>query len=128
VHPHRDLPAQLIRIGAFAALVAAIAWAASSASKDAAPNSASPPKAYSTDLDRELARCRTVTPEEVAAGESCRRAWAENRRRFLAPSKSVDEPSVPVAPTSTSQPTTSTKDQSRLGEGRASTAPGRRSE
>jgi len=30
-----------------------------------------------------LQRCRTVTPEQSATFEECRRVWAENRRRFF---------------------------------------------
>ena len=35
----------------------------------------------------ELARCRTVTPEQKDALEECRRIWAEQRRQFLKPRK-----------------------------------------
>ncbi|MCP1850604.1 MULTISPECIES: putative entry exclusion protein TrbK-alt [unclassified Bradyrhizobium] len=31
----------------------------------------------------DLARCRTVTPEQATEFERCRRLWAENRRRFF---------------------------------------------
>jgi len=34
-----------------------------------------------------LARCRTITPDETVALDNCRRAWAENRQHFFAPSK-----------------------------------------
>jgi conjugative transfer region protein TrbK len=34
-------------------------------------------------LVREIARCRTITSDETAALETCRRAWAENRRQFF---------------------------------------------
>ena len=37
-------------------------------------------------LAPDLARCRTITPEQNAADESCRLAWASYRRRFFAPS------------------------------------------
>ena len=39
-------------------------------------------------LAAELARCRTITPEQNAIDDTCRRAWAESRRRFFAPSSS----------------------------------------
>lgn len=32
-----------------------------------------------------LARCRDVTVEQLATDDTCRRIWAENRRRFFAP-------------------------------------------
>jgi conjugative transfer region protein TrbK len=35
-------------------------------------------------LRAELARCRALTPEDLATDTDCRAAWAENRRRFFA--------------------------------------------
>jgi len=40
-------------------------------------------------LATELARCRTITPDDIAALDNCRRAWAENRKHFFAPAKST---------------------------------------
>jgi len=34
-------------------------------------------------LQRDLARCRTLTPQEFETDTTCRAAWAENRRRFF---------------------------------------------
>lgn len=51
----------------------------------------------------ELARCRDIGMAAIA-DEDCRKVWAENRRRFLQPSR-------PVAPYATPS---SEKDQSRL--------------
>lgn len=39
-------------------------------------------------LAADLARCREITAEQLAADDTCRRVWAENRRRFFAPAKS----------------------------------------
>lgn len=36
-------------------------------------------------LAADLARCRDITAEQLAADGTCRRVWAENRRRFFAP-------------------------------------------
>jgi len=55
-------------------------------------------------LVSELARCRTVTPNDTAVLESCRRIWAENRQHFFLSAKSPqlptalapDAPAVPV--------------------------------
>jgi conjugative transfer region protein TrbK len=45
-------------------------------------------------LGQELARCRTITSDEAAALETCRRVWAENRRQFFGagrpPQSSID--------------------------------------
>lgn len=45
----------------------------------------SPPKSeQTTDVESsDLARCRTVTPEETAAYQHCQQVWAENRRHFF---------------------------------------------
>jgi conjugative transfer region protein TrbK len=62
-------------------------------------------------LSTDLMRCRTVTPEQLAVDDTCRRAWAENRRRFFAPSSSRSDTAVrdPAA-----APTTRGKAQDRL--------------
>lgn len=39
-------------------------------------------------LAAELARCRIVTAEQLASDDTCRRVWAENRRRFFTPAES----------------------------------------
>lgn len=59
----------------------------------------------------DLMRCRTVTPEQLAVDDTCRRAWAENRRRFFAPSSSRSDTAVhdPAA-----APVTRSKAQDRL--------------
>src|SRR5882762_5734370 len=49
----------------------------------------------------ELARCRTVTLDQTAALEDCRRAWAENRRQFFTPSKTPRSPAEPLPGAST---------------------------
>jgi conjugative transfer region protein TrbK len=51
----------------------------------------------------ELARCRDIGMAAIA-DEACSKAWAENRRRFLRPSRSA----APYGPPSTEE------DQSRL--------------
>lgn len=40
-------------------------------------------------LATELARCRTITPDETDVLENCRRAWASNRKHFFTPAKST---------------------------------------
>ena len=47
-------------------------------------------------LVRELARCRTVTPDDALVLEACRRLWAENRQHFFVSTKS---PQLPAPPT-----------------------------
>ena len=43
----------------------------------------------SNPLDTELARCRSVTPEQKDTLEDCRRVWAEQRRQFFGKSKTL---------------------------------------
>jgi conjugative transfer region protein TrbK len=48
-------------------------------------------------LARELARCRTVTPDDVSVLEACRRLWAENRQHFFVSTKSPSLSDLPAA-------------------------------
>ena len=52
-------------------------------------------------LALELARCRTIAPDDMPALESCRRTWAENRQRFFVSTKSLQPPVAPVPNPST---------------------------
>jgi conjugative transfer region protein TrbK len=47
-------------------------------------------------LFEELARCRTITSDEAAALEACRRTWAENRRQFFGAATSPQSPADSV--------------------------------
>ena len=47
-------------------------------------------------LVEELARCRTITSDESTALETCRRAWAENRRQFFGSARPPQSPTDPV--------------------------------
>lgn len=88
---------QFLRIAAvvFVALAAAVAVIQSRRGEDAA---------VLTPLDRgeadalvsELARCRTITPDDTAVLESCPRTWAENRQHFFLSTKSPPPPTAAV--------------------------------
>ncbi|MGY4486143.1 conjugative transfer region protein TrbK [Bradyrhizobium sp. LM3.2] len=68
-----------------------------------------------------LAGCRTVTPEQTATYDHCRRIWAENRRRFFGRKGSVTAPAGNDA--LSSQPSElPPKDQSRMPQGYPSVA------
>jgi conjugative transfer region protein TrbK len=47
-------------------------------------------------LVQELARCRTITSDEAAALETCRRVWAENHRQFFGAGRPPQSPIDPV--------------------------------
>jgi conjugative transfer region protein TrbK len=59
---------------------------------------------------QELARCRTITSEETAALETCRRVWAENRRQFFGSARLPQSSINPVA----NVPATPMKNQDRI--------------
>jgi conjugative transfer region protein TrbK len=88
-HAHHDVAALVLRAATLAFVVAAIALAVNQSRRDDDDTADVPSPAVLGDpLTAELARCRTITPEQNAADDSCRRAWAESRRRFFAPSSS----------------------------------------
>jgi conjugative transfer region protein TrbK len=59
---------------------------------------------------RELARCRTIAPDDTAGLDACRRIWAENRQRFFVPTDSSQSPAPPAA----NAPAERTKSQERV--------------
>src|ERR1700687_5264863 len=48
-------------------------------------------------LASELARCRTITPDDTAILDACRRIWTENRQHFFVSAKAPQLPN-PAAP------------------------------
>ena len=61
-------------------------------------------------LATELVRCRTITLDQTASLESCRRVWAENRRQFFGSTKTSP---LSIEPTPTTA-TNSGKNQDRV--------------
>jgi conjugative transfer region protein TrbK len=45
---------------------------------------------------QELGRCRTISSDDTAALETCRRVWAENRRQFFGSASALQSPIDPV--------------------------------
>ena len=83
-------PQQLVRIAAvgFVVFAATVAVIHSRRSKDA--GIIAPFERERTDaLATELAQCRSITSDDTAALDNCRRAWAENRKHFFATVKST---------------------------------------
>ncbi|WIW44545.1 putative entry exclusion protein TrbK-alt [Bradyrhizobium sp. 62B] len=73
----------------------------------------SPPKADQTSgaTSSDLSRCRSITSEDTAGYQQCKRVWDEHRRRFFgkkdgAAAPSPDESAASLPPAS--------KDQSRI--------------
>jgi conjugative transfer region protein TrbK len=55
------------------------------------------PVAPSNALDADLARCSRLAPD-APPDPACKAAWAENRRRFFAPSRPPDGDSIESVP------------------------------
>ncbi|MBR1087835.1 putative entry exclusion protein TrbK-alt [Bradyrhizobium manausense] len=78
----------------FGVLIVAVALIQSRRSEDAAV--LTPLGHGEAALVSEIARCRTITPDDGAVLDTCRRIWAENRQRFFASTKSP-QPSVALS-------------------------------
>ena len=79
---------QFLRIAAiiFVALAAAVALIQNQCGEDTVV--LTPLERGEADaLVNELARCRTITPDDAAVLEACRRIWAENRQQFFLSTK-----------------------------------------
>lgn len=86
---------------------------------EASSNPAAPQTAGT--LAPSLARCGTVTPDQTATYDYCRRIWAENRRRFFGRKGSAAPPAGGNG--LSSQPfALPSKDQSRMPQGYPSVA------
>ena len=79
-------PQILLRAAAVIALIAAALATAVQFDRESAPERNVADLSAGDPLRAELERCRTIRPEALAADTACQAAWAENRRRFFAPS------------------------------------------
>jgi conjugative transfer region protein TrbK len=87
-------PQQWVRIAAVGFVVLAATLAVIHSRRGEDPGMIAPFEHEQVDaLATELARCRTITPDDTAALDNCRRAWAENRKHFFAPAKSTQNQS-----------------------------------
>ena len=102
---------QFLRVAAvvFVTLAAAVAVIQSRRGEDAAV--LAPLERGEADaLVSELARCRTITPDDTAGLDACRRIWAENRQHFFVSTKSPQLPAPPVP----NEPAAPMKSQDRV--------------
>ena len=84
----------------FVMLAAAVAVIQSRRGEDAA--ALAPMERGETDaLGSEFARCRSITPDDTAGLDACRRIWAENRQHFFV---STNSPQLPAPPASDAPP------------------------
>jgi conjugative transfer region protein TrbK len=105
------IPEKVLRVAAvvFVMLTAAVAVIQSRRGEDAAvlaPVARGEADAHVS----ELSRCRTVTPDDTASLDACRRIWAENRQRFFVSTGSLQLP----APPAPSPPPVLVKSQERV--------------
>jgi conjugative transfer region protein TrbK len=100
--PHGDAAGLLLRALTLAFVAAMIALAVHQSRRDSPEQVDGPPASVAVDpLATELARCRTITPEQNVSDDTCRRVWAESRRRFLArssprPNAAANDPAMAV--------------------------------
>lgn len=89
---HQAAIRSFLRFAAIAAVIVAVIIAIGEASRtdDASRDVAPAARGASDPLTADLARCRDITAEQLAANDTCRRVWAENRRRFFAPNKPAE--------------------------------------
>jgi conjugative transfer region protein TrbK len=73
----------------------------------------------------ELEHCRTITPEQYASDDACRRSWAEQRRRFFGLNREGSKTSITNVPTSPSQSSEPTPGAMTPGDAPHPTAPSR---
>jgi len=89
---HQEAVKSLVRFAAIAFVAAVVITAIGEASRTDDANRDVAPAAMTHDpLAADLSRCRDVTAEKMASDDTCRRVWAENRRRFFAPSNKPGE-------------------------------------
>jgi conjugative transfer region protein TrbK len=104
---HQDPIRLAIGIGATIALLVVAAVSVFSVRKYSTASSPSLIAAH--DRSQELERCRTIAPEQYASDDACRRAWAEQRRRFFGLDRNKPViTNVPTSPSPLSEPPTET--------------------
>ena len=109
-------PRRFARIAALGFIILIAAWAVINSRRGEDSGTIVPLGLEEVDaLVSELARCRTVTLDETASLENCRRVWAEGRRQFFGPTRTTPSPAEPV-PTATDG---SGKHQDRVSPGQA---------
>ena len=79
----RARPDHIVRLAAFGACALAALAAAVELSRREPSLEITASSSDTDPLHTDLVRCRTLTPDEVETDTACKKAWAENRRRFF---------------------------------------------
>lgn len=94
----------IVQLSAIALLLATVALSVGSLRDISVASEQSLIATEQASLDgRELARCRSIAPEQLPFDEACRRVWADNRRRFLGLDQEVGKAATTSTPTTPSQ-------------------------
>ncbi|WP_456774932.1 putative entry exclusion protein TrbK-alt [Bradyrhizobium sp. USDA 4369] len=90
-------PRQFARAAATALVVLAIAVAVLRSRRGGDAAGLMPTETGKADvLERGLARCRTILPDDFGLLEFCRHIWADNRLHFFRSTKSPSSPAAPA--------------------------------
>jgi conjugative transfer region protein TrbK len=104
-------PRQFLWLAAVGFIVPAVVLAIIQSRHRSEAGIPAPPRHEAADaLVSELVRCRTITLDQPASLETCRRLWAENRRQFFVPTKAPPAAAQPIPNSATA----SEKNQDRL--------------
>jgi conjugative transfer region protein TrbK len=79
----RGPPDHILRLVAFGLGALAAFFAAVELANTVAPETPAVSPVKDDPLQAELARCRSITPEDLDTDTACRAAWSEQRRRFF---------------------------------------------
>jgi conjugative transfer region protein TrbK len=123
--PDQQDPMRLVvSVGAIVVLLATVALSLLSLRDHSATSPLSLIGAHQGSAEgRELERCRTITPEELASDQACRRAWAELRQRFLGLDHEAGKASTTKVPPPPSQPSETPPENTNRANARRPTIP-----
>jgi conjugative transfer region protein TrbK len=90
-------PHRFARIAALGSIILIAAWVVINSGRESDPGTIAPLGLEQVDaLVSELARCRTVTLDDTASLENCRRTWTESRRQFFGPTRATPGAAAPI--------------------------------
>ena len=88
-HEHGRTMWAVLRFAIITCIAALAIIAIDEALRTDVPDPNTPAAMTADPLAANFATCRDITSEQFAADDTCRRVWAENRRRFFTPTASA---------------------------------------